>query len=312
MGIAKLKSLVNSVPMLNAIARFVHMIYSISVNKCLKTLTFSPPGHFYSPLPNLKHVAENAGSIFHKATTLPAIELRSVQQLELLENFRQYGAGDALHERQSPSVRYYSDNPYFGDGDAVILFSLLRHFKPKQLIEVGSGFSSALILDINDEFFGNEIDLTFIEPFSERLLGLLSGNDKDKCRLIEEPVQQVSIEIFNALDSNDVLFIDSSHIVKVGSDVTHIILNILPALKPGVIVHFHDILWPFEYPEDWLMQGISWNEAYFLRAFLEYNQAFEILYFNSYIAECFPDQLTNCFSKPLKNTGGSIWLRKIS
>ncbi len=110
--------------------------------------------------------------------------------------------------------------------------------------------------------------------------------------------------------AGDVVFIDSSHVVKIGSDVAYILFHILPELQPGVIVHFHDILWPFEYPEDWLCEGRAWNEAYVLRAFLQFNEAFDILYFNSYIWHHHAERLQQKMPLCMKNPGGSIWLQK--
>lgn len=132
------------------------------------------------------------------------------------------------------------------------------------------------------------------------------------CTVTESAVQPVAIEHFTQLQENDILFIDSSHIVKTGSGVAHIIFNILPQLNKGVIIHFHDILWPFEYPKSWMMQGVSWNEAYFLQSFLQYNESFETLYFNSYLAECHPEELKQHIIRDLAYSGGSLWLRKIT
>jgi hypothetical protein len=126
--------------------------------------------------------------------------------------------------------------------------------------------------------------------------------------------------VFHALSANDILLIDSSHVGKVGSDVTHLLFRILPKLRPGVIVHFRDIYWPFEYPQEWILElGIAWNEAYFLRAFLRYNQTFEIMYFNSFLAQHFTDVLRRKMPlslqvSHLKLKGGgpsSLWLKKV-
>jgi len=124
-------------------------------------------------------------------------------------------------------------------------------------------------------------------------------------RLLHQTIQSVSIETFSELVENDILFVDSSHVSKVGSDLNHILFNILPTLNKGVIIHFHDIMYPFEYPEDWIMQGIYWNEAYLLRAFLMYNAAFEVVLMNHYWHD---KKLQGIESF---NSGGGLWLRKI-
>jgi hypothetical protein len=174
------------------------------------------------------------------------------------------------------------------------------------------------MLDINDLFLNKEVDFTFIEPFPDRLLSLLTENDKSKVKVETKPVQEVELSIFSSLEANDILFIDSSHVAKINSDVLHIIFHILPRLKKGVIIHFHDVLWPFEYPKNWLEEGRAWNEAYFLRAFLQNNVSFEILYFNSYMALHHMNMLEKMMPKILKEptsrvTPGntSLWLRKL-
>ena len=93
-------------------------------------------------------------------------------------------------------------------------------------------------------------------------------------------VQNVKLIEFEKLEPNDLLFIDSSHISKIGSDLNYLLFEVLPSLKPGVIIHFHDILYPFEYPYEWIEKGIYWNEAYLLKAFLMHNKNYEILLFN--------------------------------
>jgi hypothetical protein len=124
-------------------------------------------------------------------------------------------------------------------------------------------------------------------------------------------VQRVPLDVFAQLRAGDVLFIDSSHVVKIGSDVAYLVHEVLPSLAAGVVVHFHDILWPFEYPRDWVLdQGKAWNEAYFVRAFLQFNAAFEILYFNSFIANRHPASLRELLPRCVENPGGSLWLRR--
>jgi hypothetical protein len=125
-------------------------------------------------------------------------------------------------------------------------------------------------------------------------------------------VQDVDVAIFEQLDHGDVLFIDSTHVLKTGSDVCHELFSVLPALKAGVLIQFHDVFWPFEYPEDWVLRdNRSWNEIYALRAFLSYNTNFEILFFNDYFCTWHRDQVQHDYPAMLKNTGGSLWLRKV-
>jgi hypothetical protein len=121
------------------------------------------------------------------------------------------------------------------------------------------------------------INFTFIEPYPNRLYSLLSERDKSLYEIIDKPIQDVEINILDALNTGDILFIDSLHVVKVDSDVNYLLFEILPRLKPGVLVHF------LEYPKQWIKSGVVWNETYFLRAFLQYSTSFEILYLNSFM-----------------------------
>ena len=170
--------------------------------------------------------------------------------------------------------------------------------------------SSAVILDTNQLFLNDTIACTFIEPYPDQLNKVLKAGDLQKHSFIRKPVQDVPLDLFESLSVNDILFIDSSHVVKIGSDLSHLIFAVLPRLKPGVIVHFHDIPWPFEYPREWILEGRAWNEAYFLRAFLSYNGMFTIMYANSFMSCFHEDEIRAKMPRCLENTGGSIWIRK--
>lgn len=245
-------------------------------------------------------------------TSVPGVKINEAKQIELIKKFALYYKEFPFTEKKQENARYYYCNNFFGSGSAVILYSLMRHFRPRRIIEIGSGFSSAAMLDINDRFFDSKILFSFIEPYPERLLSLLTKNDKETCHIHAEAVQNSSNEIFKDLCANDILFIDSSHVAKIGSDVVHILTNILPALPPGVIIHFHDIYWPFEYPEAWILQGRAWNEAYILKAFLQFNSSFEILLFNSYLSVHHMNVVEEYLPFGLKELGGSLWLTKTS
>ena len=272
---------------------------------------FAAPGSYYSPVPDREEVKARADELFDGNTDLgPGIRLRADEQKKLLDELATYYEEFDWSEKPGIGRRFYVPNIFFEIGDAIVLYAMLRRFRPKQVIEVGSGFSSALMLDTNDLFLGGSVHFTFIEPNAERLCSLLTSEDRGRVQLLEKPVQQVAAQVFSSLESNDVLFIDSSHVAKVGSDVNYLFFKILPLLKPGVLIHIHDIMWPFEYPLEWIMEGRSWNEAYILRAFLQYNEAFDILLFNSYLGHTHRKVLTERMPRFLENTGGSLWLRK--
>jgi hypothetical protein len=179
-------------------------------------------------------------------------------------------------------------------------------------VEVGSGFSSAAMLDVNDRFFGGNILFTFVEPYPERLHSLLTERDTEKHHICVDIAQHVPYTVYTGLKHNDMLFIDSSHVAKVGSDVVFLLTEILPILQKGVIIHIHDIYWPFEYPEDWVLSGKAWNEAYLVKAFLQFNSSFEILLFNSYLAIHHKDLMKQCLPLFLPDGGSSLWIRKTS
>ncbi len=206
-------------------------------------------------------------------------------------------------------LRYYFNNPNYPHGESIMLFCLLMHVQPKKVIEIGSGYSSCVILDTNELFFNNTIDTSFIEPYPDLFLSLIKPHDKDNLTIIPEKLQDVSPEVFASLLPGDVVLIDSTHVSKVDSDVNYILFTILPAIAPGVYIHFHDIFYPFEYPKEWIYEGRSWNELYILRAFLQYNKEFEIVLFNSYLSHFFKETLVH--HMPLcTNAGTSIWLKK--
>lgn len=272
-----------------------------------------PAGHYYSPLPDPKFVDERKATLFNRQVeSIPGIENNEDGQLALAETLSQYYRDLPFTDKERAGLRYYFDNIWFSYGDAIILNAMLRHYKPRRIVEVGSGFSSAVMLDTNDLHLSKQISCTFIEPEPERLFTLLSEEDKKRHEVIVGMVQDVPLTQFELLDANDILFIDSSHVVKIGSDVVHLLTNVLPILREGVIVHFHDVFWPFEYPERWVQEGKAWNENYLIKAFLQFNSKFRILFFNSYLATHHEREMGQKFPLWLRDTGGSLWLQRTS
>lgn len=182
------------------------------------------------------------------------------------------------------SRRYHANNRMFGEGSASLLAGALRAIRPRRYVEIGSGFSSAVALDVNDEQRPDDPMLcTFVEPYPDRLDEVLRPADRERCSVIRAKVQLTDLEVFDQIEAGDVLFIDSSHVGKSGSDLLRELFEILPRLPVGAFIHFHDILYPFDYPRAWLVeQNRSWNEAYFLRAFLMYNDCFRIHFWTDY------------------------------
>jgi hypothetical protein len=267
------------------------------------------PGHYYSPLPNLEEVQRDAAQIYAAPVDgLLGIDLNLVEQIARRDSFRTFYSELPFPEHQSDGWRYYYENQYFSYSDAITLFCFLRAIAPRHVIEVGSGFSSALMLDTNQHFLDRTMKSTFIDPNPERLLGLVTPADRATSRILESRVQDVDPGLFSELDAGDILFVDSSHVSKCGSDVNWILFAVLPRLKPGVFVHFHDVFYPFEYPIDWVRRGFAWNEAYLLRAFLQYNSRFRIAYFNSYLEQQDRDWYERSMPLCLRHGGQSLWL----
>ncbi len=271
------------------------------------------PGHYSSPIPGRQEVTDSSKDTERQArqSDIAGVNLNSEEQQTLLESFYRYGNEFDFPEHADNKQRYFFNNPMFGYNDAFILYCFLREFSPAKLIEIGSGYSSAMMLDYRDRFTSNTPELTFIEPYPERLNRLLRPSDRNSSRIIENNIQDVAVDEFSSLAENDILFVDSSHVLRIGSDLSKIIFHILPELRVGVLIQFHDIFWPFDYPKVILDDGRLWNEAYLLRSFLQYNDSFEIVYFSSYMESRHIEVMTKKNPQLANGTGSSLWLRKI-
>lgn len=272
---------------------------------------FVPNGHFYSPIAPKEELRRDAARIFASwPRTIPGIDLREHQQLQLLDALKEYYSDLPFEAEKADDLRYFYDNPAYSYSDAIFLNGMVRHARPKKVIEVGSGYSSCMLLDTNERWFNNSIKCTFIEPYPKLLQSLLKDGDLERIEIHEKRVQDVEGSLFASLEENDILFVDSTHVSRTGSDVNHILFNVLPSLADGVYIHFHDIFYPFEYIKDWIDEGRAWNEAYLLRAFLQNNSDFEVIAFNTFLEHFHEDYFRENMPLCLKNRGGSIWLRK--
>ncbi len=272
---------------------------------------FAPNGHFYSPVVSRHELQQDAARIFKAwPRDLPGIDIREEAQLRLLKKFSVLYQDLPFGDEPRDGLRYGYKNDAYSYSDAIFFHCMLRHVEPKRVIEIGSGYSSCMLLDTSERWFGNSIACTFIEPYPHLLHTLLKRGDRERVEILPQRLQDVAPSVFSALRENDILFIDSTHVSKLGSDVNYLIFDIFPQLNPGVYIHFHDIFYPFEYPRNWAEQGRAWNESYLLHAFLKHNDAYEIVAFNTFLAhfhrKFFSEKMPLC----LNNTGGSIWLRK--
>jgi hypothetical protein len=271
--------------------------------------------HFYSPIPDTRQLSED---LWTRQTELVGIDLREKNQLELLSLFTsKYKAEYDAFPRWRPSTpyQYYIHNGLFEAVDGEILYCMVRHFRPTAIIEIGSGNSTFLsaqaIRDAARQDPDYVCDFTAIEPYRSSVLGL---GFLGLSRLITRPVQEVPLSYFGRLRENDILFIDSSHVIRTGGDVQYEYLEILPRLCPGVIVHVHDIFWPLEYPRAWVCrEHLFLNEQYLLQAFLAFNPAFEVMWAGHLMHVRHPHALEEAFSSYRKEgtQPGSFWMRKV-
>jgi predicted O-methyltransferase YrrM len=270
---------------------------------------YVPRGHFYSALPDLR--SASLSKRLEANAELPGINLNVTGQERILNRLGELYPDFDWPDRPTPERRFHFDQGYYLQADSISLYGMMRMFAPKRIVEVGSGFSSALMLDASERFLGSQTKFTFIEPFPERLNAVLHPEDRSAVTLHQKPVQEIGLEVFKALSADDFLIIDSSHVSKIGSDVNYLYFEVLPLLQSGALVHVHDIFWPFEYPQEWIREGRAWNEAYLLRAFLSFNSEFEILFWVPYAAHRWKKLIAARMPRFFENTGASIWLRKI-
>jgi hypothetical protein len=269
-----------------------------------------PAGHYYSPVVDPSQLDQKAicnSAVFPES--IAAIELNFARMEDFWKRNVEVIAATPFPSATSTGFRYFGVNGVYPMGDAVILRAMLLEMRPHQFIEIGSGFSSACALDTADE--GNlDTEFLFIEPYANRLHSLMRPQDQNRVQVMSHFVQDVPLETFSRLRAGDILLIDSTHVMKTGSDVSFELFKILPWLAAGVLIHFHDIRYPFEYPAKWIFdRNYSWNEIYALRAFLMYNHDYEIEFFSSYF-RAHHRALTLVSPAFAYSPSSSLWIRK--
>jgi len=267
--------------------------------------------HYYHPLinPN-KH---NLKSL-RDERIIGGLDLNINKQKEIILSFNYVDELLKFPPKKSNGNEYYYHNDSFGSGDSEYLYNIIRKFKPNRIIEVGSGFSTKMMLNsINknkDEDSNYNCELTCIEPFEYKQIEGLP------ITLLKEKVESLDIKIFKELKNNDILFIDSSHIIRPQGDVLFEIQQILPELNPGVLIHFHDIFTPRDYLDEWIYkEHLLWNEQYFLETFLSFNDRFEVIGSLNYLKHNYWELLSSkcpILSREKNSEPGSFWIRKIS
>jgi len=266
--------------------------------------------HYYQPLINpRKHIQKPLDA----DRNLPGIDFNDTMQLQILKEFNYQ---DELNEiplenTMAGNLSPYYNNGSFLSGDAEYLYCMIRHFKPKKIIEIGSGFStlfSLYAIDKNKQGSDYNCELTCIEPYEKPWL------EKSLAKIIRDKVENIDISFFKSLGINDILFIDSSHIIRPQGDILYEFLEVIPSLNPGVFIHIHDIFSPKDYLKEWIFcKHLLWNEQYLLEAFLTHNNMFEITGSLNYLYNNFKEEIENklpILKKQKDREPGSFWFRK--
>ncbi|MGD1152447.1 MAG: class I SAM-dependent methyltransferase [Syntrophales bacterium] len=272
------------------------------------------PSHFYEPIPDTRTLKDN---LWLKTSDLIGIDFNETKILELLsfftDKFKAEYDSFPKHKTSTPN-EYYVNNGAFESVDGEILYCMIRLFQPRRIFEIGSGNStylSAQAIQKNKENSNYECDLIAFDPYPK---DVLNPGFPHLTKVVPVKIEDVPLSEFNKLQENDILFIDSSHVLKIGSDVQYEYLEILPRLNKGVLVHVHDIFLPAEYPRDCILKSyMFWTEQYLLQAFLAFNDSFEILWPGSFMHLKHPDELEKAFNSYNRNETwpGSFWIRKI-
>lgn len=278
------------------------------------TKTLFPAGHFYSPVVDVDELRREQARIWPARPEVRGIDFNDAHHERVLHEYFPAFYPDFAYPRQSDGkpLTFYTENDQFSWLDCRALFVLLRAWRPKRFVEVGSGFSTLLVADVNRRFLGGSMSICCIEPNPRPALRAPSLGLE---RLIVSKVQETGLEIFDRLDVGDVLFIDSSHVAKTGSDVNHLCFEVLPRLRKGVRVHFHDIFFPEDYPKPWALdENRCWNEQYVVRALLMYSSHFRVLFGSNYAFTTHAAALREALRDPdgAYYGGGSLWIEKIA
>ena len=266
--------------------------------------------HYYEPLFNPAHLTKPLAA----DRNLSGIDWNVSEQLTLLAKFSYNNELVEFPLDTLEHLGYYYRNGVFESGDAEILYSMIRFFKPRRIVEIGSGQSTLLSASaVKENHFEDSdysCDHVCVEPYENKWL------DQIGVTIIREPVESLGISMFQDLERNDILFIDSSHIIRPQGDVLFEMFDILPVLKPGVLIHVHDIFSPRDYLEEWIQTDIRfWNEQYLLEAFLSYNSEFEVVAALNFLKHQYPDELSAVCPVLREQLSyrepGSFWLRRV-
>ncbi|MFA5933010.1 MAG: class I SAM-dependent methyltransferase [Microgenomates group bacterium] len=264
------------------------------------------PNNFYQPIPDFSSMNQRSLS---NVSSLEGIDMHEKGQMNLLGKFAKF---KKEYERiplkgDSQGHVFYFKNLAFDGVDALVYYCMIRYFKPKNIIEVGSGWSTKIAAQA--VLKNGQGELISIEPYPQPFM---QRTFPGLFKVIAKKVEELPLSTFGQLTDGDILFIDSSHTVKTQGDVNYLFLEVLPRLNKGVIIHIHDIFFPFDYPKDWIIkEHRSWGEQYLLQAFLMFNDSFKIIYSNSFMGYKYLKNVKKVFSKSPFYKGGSIWIQRV-
>lgn len=264
--------------------------------------------HYYQPIIKENMLPKNYQQIEYP---LIGIDLVVQSQLALLHKFHYNSELEAISLNETQDYQPYYRNRYFGIGDGEILYSIVRHYKPNRIIEIGSGYSTRFILraaEKNKSESGASTEIICVEPFENKWLEELGVT------VIRKRVEQIELSFFKKLSENDILFIDSSHVIRTHGDVVFEYLSIIPSLPKGVIVHAHDIFLPKGYPLSEITEcKFFWNEQYLLQALLSYPSRYKTLLSLNYLSNHHRSDLEKCcpiFQRETEEHGpSSFWFQ---
>lgn len=274
------------------------------------------PVHFYSPVPDTRQLPSGP-EFWERPAFLTGISIDDAEQRRLMQDvFAAYQQECSFPRRptRDPS-EFFTENGYFGHVSAAAMHSMIRHHRPRRIIEVGAGYSTQVVaraarMNAQEGF---PAEITVIDPYPKRdLLENLPGI----AELIPSKVEDLDLERLAVLEEGDILSIDTSHAVRCGGDVVFLHLRLFPLLAKGVLVHIHDIFLPFEYPRVWLQRRHFWNEQYLFCAFLLYNSAFQVVWAQKYAEVRFEDLYRSVFEGRVdeadNSSSYSYWIRRVS
>ena len=264
------------------------------------------PVYFAQPIPDTRNLTRD---LWDEKPEVVGIDWNEIVQTNFLHNVFPAYQEDYNHFPIEPTdcpYEFHLKNGSFEGTDAMVLYCMVRHFRPNLIIEVGSGFSTRV--SAKAALLNGNTRLISIEPYPDAVMAEGFPGLTD---LIRKSVQEISLDFFAELNAGDILFIDSTHVVKCGGDVNYLFLEVLPRLKPGVLVHVHDIFLPHEFPRRWMLEDhLFYTEQYLLQAFLAFNSEFEILFANNYMGSKYPEEMKGTFPESQWLGGGSFWMRR--